>query len=44
MGRGKDGTETENFTPGIELHAKQTIFSEGSRGSHKDLLTIQFKK
>ena len=26
MGRGRDGTETENFTPGIELHAKQTIF------------------
>ena len=32
MGRGKDGTETENFTPGIELHAKQTYFSEEAEG------------
>ena len=42
MGRGRDGTETENFTPGIELHAKQTIFSEGSRGSLTKLLFDQF--
>lgn len=42
MGRGKDGTETENFTPGIELHAKQTIFSEGSRGSLTKVLFDRF--
>ena len=42
MGRGRDGTETENFTPGIELHAKQTIFSEGSRGSLTKILFDQF--
>lgn len=42
MGRGKDGTETENFTPGIELHAKQTIFSEGSRGSLTKVLFERF--
>ena len=42
MGRGRDGTETENFTPGIELHAKQTIFSEGSRGSLTKVLFDQF--
>ena len=42
MGRGKDGTETENFTPGIELHAKQTIFSEGSRGSLTKILFDKF--
>jgi len=42
MGRGKDGTETENFTPGIELHAKQTIFSEGSRGSLTKVLFDKF--
>lgn len=33
MGIGRDGKETSNFTPGVELHAKQTIFSEGCRGS-----------
>ena len=37
MGRGKDGTETENFTPGIELHAKQTIFSEEAEVANKVL-------
>ena len=42
MGRGKDGTETENFTPGIELHAKQTVFSEGSRGSLTKVLFERF--
>ena len=42
MGRGRDGIETENFTPGIELHAKQTIFSEGSRGSLTKILFDQF--
>ncbi|MBH68573.1 MAG: electron transfer flavoprotein-ubiquinone oxidoreductase [Rhodospirillaceae bacterium] len=33
MGLDKNGQETANFTQGIELHAQQTIFSEGSRGS-----------
>jgi electron-transferring-flavoprotein dehydrogenase len=33
MGIGKDGEPTANHTPGIELHAKQTVFSEGCRGS-----------
>ena len=33
MGIGKDGEPTSNHTPGIELHAKQTVFSEGCRGS-----------
>ena len=42
MGRGRDGKETENFTPGIELHAKQTVFSEGSRGSLTKVLFDQF--
>jgi electron-transferring-flavoprotein dehydrogenase len=32
MGILKDGTEGPNFEPGIELRAKQTIFSEGCRG------------
>ena len=33
MGVGRDGELTDGFEPGIELHAKQTIFSEGCRGS-----------
>jgi electron-transferring-flavoprotein dehydrogenase len=33
MGIGKDGAKTDNYTPGMELHAKQTIFAEGCRGS-----------
>jgi len=33
MGLGKDGQPTANYTPGMELHARQTIFAEGCRGS-----------
>lgn len=33
MGIGKDGVPTARFTRGVELHAKQTIFAEGCRGS-----------
>ncbi|MDB5956815.1 electron transfer flavoprotein-ubiquinone oxidoreductase [Ramlibacter sp.] len=32
MGIGKDGEPTDNFQLGMELHAKYTIFAEGSRG------------
>jgi electron-transferring-flavoprotein dehydrogenase len=32
MGVGRDGQPTESFQPGIELHAKYTLFAEGSRG------------
>jgi electron-transferring-flavoprotein dehydrogenase len=32
MGIGKDGEPTENFQLGMELHAKYTVFAEGSRG------------
>ncbi len=32
VGIGKDGEPTENFQLGMELHAKYTIFAEGSRG------------
>jgi electron-transferring-flavoprotein dehydrogenase len=42
MGLGKDGKQTENYTQGIELHAKQTIFSEGSRGSLTKVLFEEF--
>lgn len=33
MGRAKDGSEGPNFEVGMELHAKQTVFAEGCRGS-----------
>ncbi len=32
MGVGKNGQPTENFQPGMELHARYTLFAEGSRG------------
>ncbi len=32
MGIGKDGEKTARYQPGIELHAKYTIFAEGCRG------------
>ena len=33
MGRTREGEEGPNFAPGMELHARQTIFAEGCRGS-----------
>lgn len=33
MGVNKDGTHSEHFQMGIELHAQQTLFAEGTRGS-----------
>ena len=32
MGIGKDGKPTDNFQPGMELHARYTLFAEGARG------------
>jgi electron-transferring-flavoprotein dehydrogenase len=42
LGIGKDGTHTENYQPGMELHAKQTIFAEGCRGSLTKTLMQKF--
>jgi electron-transferring-flavoprotein dehydrogenase len=42
MGIGKDGEPTANHTLGIELHAKQTVFSEGCRGSLTKTLFDRF--
>ena len=42
MGRLKDGSEGPNFEPGIELKAKQTIFSEGCRGHLGKMLMKKF--
>jgi electron-transferring-flavoprotein dehydrogenase len=33
MGVGKDGEPTDNFTPGVNLVGRQTLFAEGCRGS-----------
>jgi electron-transferring-flavoprotein dehydrogenase len=43
MGVGKDGEPTENFQLGMELHAKYTIFAEGSRGHLGKQLISRFK-
>ncbi|MHA1113056.1 MAG: FAD-binding protein, partial [Alphaproteobacteria bacterium] len=42
MGIGKDGEQTANYTPGIELHAKYTFFAEGCRGSLTKTLFERF--
>ena len=43
MGIGRDGTETPNYQPGMALHAKYTIFAEGSRGQLGRELIERFK-
>ncbi|MAI49994.1 MAG: electron transfer flavoprotein-ubiquinone oxidoreductase [Rhodospirillaceae bacterium] len=42
MGIGKDGGQTANYQPGFELHARQTIFAEGCRGSLTKTLFAKF--
>ena len=42
MGIGKDGSLTAQFQPGMELHAKQTIFAEGCRGSLTKIISEKF--
>jgi electron-transferring-flavoprotein dehydrogenase len=42
MGIAKDGSKTEAFQPGIELHARQTVFAEGCRGSLTKTLFERF--
>ena len=43
MGVGKDGQPTENFQLGMELHAKYTVFAEGSRGHLGKQLISRFR-
>jgi electron-transferring-flavoprotein dehydrogenase len=43
LGVGKDGQPTDNYQPGMELHAKQTIFAEGCRGSLTKTLWQRFR-
>jgi electron-transferring-flavoprotein dehydrogenase len=42
MGIGKDGKPTGNFTRGMELRAKYTLFAEGARGSLTKTLLKRF--
>ncbi|MCB9988486.1 MAG: electron transfer flavoprotein-ubiquinone oxidoreductase [Rhodospirillales bacterium] len=42
MGIGKDGEKTANFEPGVELHARQTVFAEGCHGSLTKTLIAKF--
>ena len=43
LGIGKDGEPTGNFQLGMELHAKYTVFAEGSRGHLGRQLIARFK-
>ena len=42
MGVGADGEKTANYTPGMELLAKYTLFAEGCRGSLGKQLDARF--
>jgi len=42
MGIGRDGQPPHNHTPGVELHARQTVFAEGVRGSLTKTLFERF--
>ena len=44
VGIGKDGhTQKSTFTRGVEIHAKQTLFAEGARGSCSEYLMNTFQ-
>jgi electron-transferring-flavoprotein dehydrogenase len=42
MGIGKNGEKTAAFQPGMELHARQTVFAEGCHGSLTKQLIRKF--
>jgi electron-transferring-flavoprotein dehydrogenase len=42
MGIGRDGQPTDNFTRGMELRGKYTLFGEGARGSLTKQLVAKF--
>ena len=43
MGVGRDGQPTENYQPGVALHARYTLFAEGCRGSLTKTLFERFR-
>jgi electron-transferring-flavoprotein dehydrogenase len=42
VGIGKDGEPKATFERGVELHARQTLFAEGARGSCSEFLMEKF--
>ncbi len=42
MGVARDGSQKDGYTPGMELHAKYTLFAEGCRGSLSKELEAKF--
>ncbi|MDS4028458.1 MAG: electron transfer flavoprotein-ubiquinone oxidoreductase [Candidatus Contendobacter sp.] len=43
MGIDREGNPTDQFTPGMELRARYTLFAEGCRGSLTKILLDRFK-
>ncbi|MYN13625.1 NAD(P)-binding protein [Pusillimonas sp. TS35] len=43
MGVARDGTHTAHYQPGMELHARYTLFAEGSRGQLGRQLIANYK-
>ena len=43
LGIGRSGAHTDRYQPGMELHARQTMFAEGCRGSLTKVLFDRFK-
>jgi electron-transferring-flavoprotein dehydrogenase len=43
QGIGRNGEQTERYQPGVELHARQTVFAEGCRGSLTKRLFERFR-
>ncbi|WP_164878323.1 electron transfer flavoprotein-ubiquinone oxidoreductase [Pollutimonas thiosulfatoxidans] len=43
MGVARDGTPTAHYQPGMELHARYTVFAEGSRGQLGRQLIDRYK-
>lgn len=43
MGLDKNGEKTASFEPGMELHARQTVFAEGCHGSLTKQLISKYK-
>jgi electron-transferring-flavoprotein dehydrogenase len=43
LGVGKDGNPTDSYQPGMELHAKYTLFAEGCRGHLARRLQERFR-
>ena len=42
FGIAKDGSKKDSYQPGIQIKAKQTIFTEGARGSLTESLKKHF--